>query len=330
MALPLQAMARMSLESYRRPRMVVLNPRTPIYEAVRAMESNHIGVVIVQDHGRVVGVLTDRDVAMRVVAPERDPNTTRLEHVMTKDPVVLPVDADERDALRAMRERRVRRIPVVEDGGGAVGLVTLDDLLLAERFDAHAIAEVVRAQLEEPAELKPEGVVHPTRPARPGAPSSDPERRAQALSTRQHQTALSAARVVQDVTGLETPESALTALDILVSAIVRRIPPAEARDFISQLPSEFHEHWLDLPAGPDRSITRGNIEAELAERLGLDDASASKLAQSVGRSLERLLSAGQLAHARALLPEGLRELLPEPQRPSTRTLGTPNIGLIPR
>ncbi|HLV65601.1 MAG TPA: CBS domain-containing protein [Polyangiaceae bacterium] len=320
----------MSLESYRRSRLVVQNPRTPIYEAVRAMESNHIGFVIVQDKGRVVGVLTDRDVAMRVVAPERDFNTTRLEHVMTRNPVVLSIDADEREALRLMRERRVRRIPLVEDGGGVVGLVTLDDLLLSQRVDPRAVAEVVRAQLAEASELKPEGVVHPIRPTRPEVGPS-PEQRAQAHETRQRQTTLSAARVVQDATGLETPESALTALDILVSAIVRRLPPGEARDFISQLPSEFHDHWLDLPAGPDRSITRANIEAEIAERLALDYEGAAKLTEAVGHALERLLSAGQIAQARALLPEGgLRELLPEPSRASARTNGSPSVRETPR
>lgn len=60
----------MSLKWYVRPRLVTLNPSTPVLEAARAIENNNIGAVIVQDKGRVVGIMTDRDLTVRVVGQQ--------------------------------------------------------------------------------------------------------------------------------------------------------------------------------------------------------------------------------------------------------------------
>jgi signal-transduction protein with cAMP-binding, CBS, and nucleotidyltransferase domain len=164
----------MTLEDYRRVRMVILSSGTSAYEAARAMESNHVGMVIVQDRGSIVGVVTDRDMALRVVGYELDPTQTPLHYVMTGDPATLPISASEEEALELMRDRHIRRIPLLE-GERVAGLVTLDDLLLSETADRHVIAEVVREQLAEPADMKPAGEVHPVRPARPRPEGGPPE-----------------------------------------------------------------------------------------------------------------------------------------------------------
>src|SRR6185312_12988045 len=95
----------MSLKWYRRPRLVALNANTPVLEAARAIENNNIGGVVVQNKGRVVGIVTDRDLATRVVGRGLDPKTTLLSEVMTTPVVTLSPSDSQRNAIRFMQER---------------------------------------------------------------------------------------------------------------------------------------------------------------------------------------------------------------------------------
>jgi hypothetical protein len=113
-------------------RVVVLNPGSSAYEAARALEDNHIGAVLVQDGGRVLGIVTDRDLALRVTGSGADPGQTPIADVMTPDPVTLSAEDSEDRALDLMRKEHVRRIPIRDgDGVGVAGIVTLDDLILS-------------------------------------------------------------------------------------------------------------------------------------------------------------------------------------------------------
>jgi uncharacterized protein (DUF2267 family) len=123
--------------------------------------------------------------------------------------------------------------------------------------------------------------------------------------------------VVHERAGLEDVDSALTALEVVAGGIVRRLPPAEAKDLISQLPSELHEALFDLPAGPDRNVTRASVEADLAARLSLEQDSAAKLARSVGRALTALVSRGEVEQVSSQLPREMRDLLPTTVRHPT-------------
>jgi CBS domain-containing protein/uncharacterized protein (DUF2267 family) len=296
----------MSLEKYRLDRIVIQGQESSVYEAVRAMESNHIGLVVVAEHGRVTGTLTDRDVALRVVGFQLDPTETRLKDVMTPDPATLPIEASERQALELMRDRHVRRIPLLENGA-VVGLVTADDLLLSRTADLDVLREVIRAQLAEPAAFKPRGELHPTRPARyVGHTAAD---RSWAKVARAEQKTAEALRLVQATTHLETTEQAMLALDVVVSGLVRRVTPGEAKDMLAQLPSELRERWLNLPAGPDRDVTRESMVRELAERLDIHARAADDLARAVGLALSALISEGELDDLRHQLPKAMRELL---------------------
>ena len=96
----------MSLRWYGRPRMVVLNSSAPVLDAARAIEQNRIGAVVVQDKGRVVGIVTDRDLAVRALARGLAPATTRIAEVMTPAPVVLAPGDAIADAIRLMHSIR--------------------------------------------------------------------------------------------------------------------------------------------------------------------------------------------------------------------------------
>lgn len=103
--------------------------------AARLMRDKHIGYVIVVEPRVVsqtmapIGVLTDRDIVIAVVARDVDIRSLRVEDVMTREPLLLSESESLEAALREMRLRGVRRAPVVADSGQLVGVVSLDDLL---------------------------------------------------------------------------------------------------------------------------------------------------------------------------------------------------------
>ena len=121
------------------------DPRTvessaTVADAARAMRDGDVGSVVVIDNGKVAGIVTDRDIAVRVVAQGLDPDTTRVSEAATSDPVTLTVDQTVEDAIRLVREQDVRRIIVVQDDRAA-GIVSLGDLAI-ERDTDSALADI--------------------------------------------------------------------------------------------------------------------------------------------------------------------------------------------
>ena len=101
------------------------------------MRQHTVGcLVVVDDAGRPIGIVTDRDLVIRVLAEGMDPYTTRIERAMTFDVKTVPCDGSIEQALRVMRGGSFRRVPVVDEAGKLAGLVTLDDVLrlLVEEF----------------------------------------------------------------------------------------------------------------------------------------------------------------------------------------------------
>src|SRR5690606_24200781 len=132
----------MPLRTYIRPRLVILAPNASAIEAARAIEKNNIGAVVVQDSGRVVGIVTDRDLAVRVLAKGLDPANTKLSEIMTSPVATLTPWDTHTDAIALMQKWNVRRIPLVENER-LVGLVTLDDLLLDEAAPLEQLGAIV-------------------------------------------------------------------------------------------------------------------------------------------------------------------------------------------
>jgi CBS domain-containing protein len=98
-----------------------------IRDAASALERSDIGSIIATDGGHVRGVVTDRDIALRVVAAGRQPASTKVTDVMTPAPAVISPTATVQEAVALMRQHDVRRLPVV-DSGRPVGVVSLGDL----------------------------------------------------------------------------------------------------------------------------------------------------------------------------------------------------------
>ena len=299
----------MSLAQYcREKRTVVQRPSTTVYDAARTLENNHIGAIIVQDSGRVVGIATDRDLALRTIGFELDPKEATLHDVMSAEPVTLEIDDTEEQASALMRARHVRRMPIV-DGERGAGIVTLDDLIMAGSLDSEAAAQIIEAQLAEPAHAKPPGIPHPTRPSQGGTPAPSSASR---HAARAENTLRQFAARLQERLGLSDGDRALAAFEVVTSSIVRRLTPPEAQDFAAQLPSSLREKLLDLPAGPDFAVTRASIDTEVARRLNLDLESASVLVRRVGESLADFVSDGELDDVVNQLPHELKKLIKRP------------------
>jgi len=101
-----------------------------VQTAAQRMGTRNVGtLVVLRDRSRPVGILTDRDVAVRVVGRGRDPYTTCVADMMTGELETVRDDVTVEDALRRMRSRGVRRLPVVDRCGECVGMVSMDDVL---------------------------------------------------------------------------------------------------------------------------------------------------------------------------------------------------------
>ena len=114
-------------------------------EAARMMRDNDIGDVVVlgDTDGRVCGIVTDRDLVVRVMAEERNPDQTTLGAVCSSELITVAPDDSVDTAVSLMRERAVRRLPVC-DNGNVIGIVSIGDL--AERFDQRsALADISAA-----------------------------------------------------------------------------------------------------------------------------------------------------------------------------------------
>jgi CBS domain-containing protein len=114
-------------------------------DAARLMRDADVGdVIVLDDAGKVRGIVTDRDITIRAVAEGRDPASVQLEDICSHDVATVGPDTDVEAAAQLMRERAVRRLPVTEDGK-PVGVVSIGDLAI-ERDPDSALADISAAR----------------------------------------------------------------------------------------------------------------------------------------------------------------------------------------
>jgi CBS domain-containing protein len=119
--------------------------------AARTMRDRHVGCLLITRHGVPSGIVTDRDLVVRVLAEGRDPTTAKVGEFVTYDPVTLSVHDGIETAVQRMRRHGVRRLPIVDETGVAVGMVTADDLLVLLGREIAAVCEGIenRADAED-------------------------------------------------------------------------------------------------------------------------------------------------------------------------------------
>lgn len=116
-------------------------PEDDVATVARWMRDEDAGALPVVEGDRLVGMLTDRDVVVRVVAEGRDPASTRVGEVASRRLVTIDPQQDADEALRLMAQHQVRRLPVVEEDGKLVGVVAQADM--AREADPTSVGEAV-------------------------------------------------------------------------------------------------------------------------------------------------------------------------------------------
>ena len=124
--------------------LVTMPASAPISDAAKRMRDADIGDVLVMNDGTLCGLVTDRDIVVRAVAEGADPQFTKLNEICTHEVTTVGPDDAVEDVIRIMREKAVRRVPVVE-GRRPVGIVSIGDLAI-ERDQESALADISAAE----------------------------------------------------------------------------------------------------------------------------------------------------------------------------------------
>jgi CBS domain-containing protein len=139
----------MSLQNYCRKPVIRVAPDANITEACQLMEQNNIGCLIAEREGKLCGIVTDRDIALRVAGAKRDPDKTLIKDIMTPDPIRISVDKDLRRLTAMMHAYHVRRVPIVNGFDTTLGIVTLDDLIAQLGDEMSEIGKAISEELPQ-------------------------------------------------------------------------------------------------------------------------------------------------------------------------------------
>lgn len=112
------------------PDVHAIGPEAPVLDAIRLMAERHIGAVLVVEAGRLVGILSERDYARKIVLEGRSSKDTLVREIMTPDVVTVGLNDTAQRCMQIVTERRIRHLPVLE-GGSLAGVVSIGDLVKA-------------------------------------------------------------------------------------------------------------------------------------------------------------------------------------------------------
>ncbi|GAA0123350.1 MAG: CBS domain-containing protein [Clostridium argentinense] len=122
--------------------VIKIDGKESVDKAAKMMKQYNIGSIPVYDKDKIIGIITDRDIVVRVMADEKNIKETTVREVMTSNPVCLASDKDVTEAARVMSERQIRRI-IVKDEEEVKGIVSLGDLAV-EKISKEEIGETLK------------------------------------------------------------------------------------------------------------------------------------------------------------------------------------------
>lgn len=273
-------------------KVVVLREGATAYEAARAMCHQNVGSVVVSDgDGHMTGIVTDRDLTCAMISLNLSPDS-ELAEVMTRAPSTVFENATIEDVIAVMKENGIRRVPVIHRARNStsercIGMVSLDDLIVSQKISQADLSEIVRSQVFRRRKVDPRWN----------------DRDLASLPNREqffHQFGLLA--------GLDSSQ-ALSFIEAVSGLLVRRLHFTSAAHLISFLPTQLRSELLDLPAGPDRSITGENILKELATRFDIDQNEARRRLRALWQSFSRVAPEGAEAELAEEIPDDIRLLV---------------------
>jgi CBS domain-containing protein len=109
-------------------KVITIKKQTTIEDAVKLMNKHEIGCLVVEEKGKPVGIITERDLLKRVLATSKETRRMKVEHIMTNELISVSPKMEIEEAARLMCQKKIKKLPVVENGR-LLGLVTLTDIL---------------------------------------------------------------------------------------------------------------------------------------------------------------------------------------------------------
>ena len=131
----------MTVRQHMKKNVVSLPSSATLSEAARKMKEKNIGSIIIEENGRVKGILTDRDIALALGAEQKEAASTCVCDIMVQDPITVEADADLDSALRIMNRANVRRLPVLENGK-LIGVISSADIACAMKEEINRFMEL--------------------------------------------------------------------------------------------------------------------------------------------------------------------------------------------
>lgn len=138
---------KMNVKEIMRTKVEIVTPETPLHEVAQRMQANDCGSVLVGSQKRLVGVITDRDLALRCVAESHDPEKTTAADVMTKQILYCYETDTIEDVAENMAKNKVRRLAVMDKDKMLVGIVSLGDLAIHSTDEHHRLCGAALARI---------------------------------------------------------------------------------------------------------------------------------------------------------------------------------------
>jgi len=140
----------MTIDALVRRDVVVLSPTSSCQQAAALMRDRNVGCVVVVQEEEPVGIVTDRDLVTRSMAPGRDPARTLLQEIMSPSPIFLSQKRNLNDVVETMRELGIRRLPVVDAQNRLKGIIAIDDVLIELSHQLGALGVAIQRELGLP------------------------------------------------------------------------------------------------------------------------------------------------------------------------------------
>lgn len=136
----------MSISSLCNRTVICVNTGATIADVAREMEDKNVGSVVVVDNNKPCGLITDRDIVIRVINKDKDPKKTYVEDVMPELVLCLEEDMGLYQALEMLKGKSVRRYPVIDKNGDLVGIITLDDIIFLLGKELYDVASIIQSE----------------------------------------------------------------------------------------------------------------------------------------------------------------------------------------
>ncbi|HEX9757085.1 MAG TPA: CBS domain-containing protein [Nitrospiria bacterium] len=137
----------MPISDFSNSPVVTLSPGHIVMEAIKLMRDQKVGAVVITEKEKPVGILTDRDILLRVTGEGLDAISTKIRSVMTPNPIVISQEKGVWDLIQTMKQHGKRRFPIVDHVGKLVGIMTLDDLIALMGVEMCGLGQAISSDL---------------------------------------------------------------------------------------------------------------------------------------------------------------------------------------